>query len=148
LKRLFHKHIDPYVVQWQPKNNRMHKRHYEGEVDMTGMPPPDCPRCALSEDALNIFNLSDPEFDADFSTGDEDLCKKKKAKKSGSAGAEKSSKGSKRKERDDDDRKEIDDDDRNKRDDDDRIILYKRRKKDDNTSPLPNIRDLAATWFN
>ncbi|CAG8742659.1 14458_t:CDS:2, partial [Ambispora leptoticha] len=97
LKWLFHKRIDPFVKQLQPKNNRMHKQHYEG----------------------------------------------------GSADAKKSSKGSKRKERDDDDKKERDDNDRNERDDDDRIILYKRRKKDGNTSLLPpNIRDLAATWFN
>ncbi|CAG8686751.1 5789_t:CDS:1, partial [Ambispora leptoticha] len=123
----------------------MLKQHYEGQVDMTGMPLSDCPKWVLSEEALNLFNISDPEFDADFSTRDEDLRKKKKAKKSDSAGAEKSSKGSKRKKRDDDDRKERDDDDRKERDDDDRIILYKRRKKDGNTSSLPNIRDLTAT---
>ena len=75
---MFHKRIDPFVKFLQPKNNRMYKRHYEDHVNKEGTPPRDCPNWALSSDALNQLNISEPEFDADYSTGEEDLRKEKK----------------------------------------------------------------------
>ena len=59
----------------------MYKQHYEGHVDKEGTPPQDCPNWALSSDALNQLNISEPEFDADYSTGEEDPREEKKKRK-------------------------------------------------------------------
>jgi hypothetical protein len=59
----------------------MYKRHYEDHVNKEGTPPRDCPNWALSSDALNQLNISEPEFDADYSTGEEDPREEKKKRK-------------------------------------------------------------------
>src|ERR1051326_3508874 len=98
----------------------MYKWHYEGHVDKEGTPPRDCPNWALSSDALNQLNISEPEFDADYSTGEEDPReekKKRKVKRKQSKEGAGGKKGSKRKGTD--------------VSDDDNVVLYKRRKRTD-----------------
>ena len=50
-------------------------------MDKEGTPPQDCPNWALSSDALNQLNISEPEFDINYSTGEEDPREEKKKRK-------------------------------------------------------------------
>ena len=87
------------MKQLQPKNKRIVERHYVGDVDNTGVPPDDCPNWALSEDALKKYKLSAKDFDADYSTGDEDPRKKKKVKGKGECGKKRTTDKGKKNER-------------------------------------------------
>jgi hypothetical protein len=72
-RRLLHKRIDPMVKRLQPKNNQLIPRHYDPKyVDKDGMPPEDCPHWFLSEEALDRLGIETVDFDADYSTGDDD----------------------------------------------------------------------------
>ncbi|CAG8774966.1 4327_t:CDS:1, partial [Ambispora leptoticha] len=80
----------------QSKNKQMFKHHYEDHIDKERTPPPDCPSWALLSKAIERYNIIAPEFDTDFSSGEEDPRKKKKVKT-----RKESEETSKRKDRDD-----------------------------------------------
>ena len=102
----------------------MYKRHYEDHVAKEGTPLHDCPNWALLSGALEQINISEPEFDADYSTGEEDPReekKKRKAKHKQSKEGVGVKKGSKRKGAD--------------VGDEGHVVLYKRKKTGREKSP-------------
>ncbi|CAG8651912.1 3721_t:CDS:1, partial [Cetraspora pellucida] len=56
----------------------MYKWHYQNYVDKKETPSQDCPNWTLSSDALNQLSISEPKFDTDYSTGEEDPREEKK----------------------------------------------------------------------